>query len=100
VRHGAISARPDGTKKVAGRNTFIVDVELDLFPRGKSACAGELHRDGIDNYIADIHHGKIELNMTTAIYRTVDASRLSRVQPRVMGEPEGPGTLAGWPCIA
>jgi hypothetical protein len=33
-------------------------VELDLFPRGESAYIGELHRDGIDNCIADTHHGK------------------------------------------
>jgi hypothetical protein len=26
--------------------------------RDDSACVGELHRDGIDNYMADIHHGK------------------------------------------
>jgi hypothetical protein len=26
--------------------------------RGEWACAGELHRDAIGNYNADIHHGK------------------------------------------
>jgi hypothetical protein len=47
VRHGAISTRLDGTKKVTDRSIFTFDV-----------------------------------------------------QPRGMGEPEGPGTLAQWPRIA